>query len=281
VRIIEPLLLAKGDHLHLTRSDEPGRPATCDFNGQVIEPARIPCTLKEVFGAVKPDEQVWFDDGKIGGVVLSNDGRVIAVEITHTGVKGGRLRPEKGINFPVTKLDIPALTEKDLEDRRTVVAYADLIGLSFVRTPADVESLHGHLARLDAKHIGVILKIETNQGFENLPQLLLTSLCLNRYIRFRWALTEDEPLIKAYDEKAWATLPDASRAAPEVSLALLDALHARRALLLRALTPEQCQRKLRHPEAGLLKLETMLGLYDWHGRHHLRHITGLRQRQGW
>lgn len=87
---------------------------------------------------------------------------------------------------------------------------------------------------------------------------------LNSYIRFRWALTEDDPLIKAYDEKAWATLPDASRAAPEVSLALLNALHARWALLLRALTPEQCQRRLRDSEAGLLKLETMLGLYDWH-----------------
>ena len=109
----------------------------------------------------------------------------------------------------------------------------------------------------------------------------VTDSHLNSYIRFRWALTEDEPLIKAYDEKAWATLPDASRAAPEVSLALLDALNARWALLLRALTPEQCQRRLRHSEAGLLKLETMLGLYDWHGRHHLAHITGLRQRQGW
>jgi hypothetical protein len=104
---------------------------------------------------------------------------------------------------------------------------------------------------------------------------------LNSYIRFRWALTEEEPLIKVYDEKAWATLPDASSAAPDVSLALLATLHARWVWLLRALTPEQFQRTLRHPEAGLLKLETMLGLYDWHGRHHLAHITGLRQRQGW
>ena len=104
---------------------------------------------------------------------------------------------------------------------------------------------------------------------------------LNSYIRFRWALTEDNPLIKAYDEKAWALLPDATTASTEVSLTLLEALHTRWVLLLRALTPEQYNRTLRHPEAGLLKLETMLGLYDWHGCHHLAHITGLGQRRGW
>jgi pyruvate kinase len=174
--VVEPLLLAQGDRLHLTRSNEPGRPAVHDANGQVSEPARIPCTLKEAFEAVKPGERIWFDDGKIGGKVLSNDGQVIAVEITQTSAKGGRLRPEKGINLPDTDLPIPALTDKDRADLQAVVEYADLIGFSFVRTPADLETLHGQLAQLGAKHIGVILKIETRQAFENLPQLLLTSL---------------------------------------------------------------------------------------------------------
>lgn len=104
---------------------------------------------------------------------------------------------------------------------------------------------------------------------------------LNSYIRFRWALTEDQPLIKVYDEKEWAQLPDASMADPAVSLALLDTLHARWVLLLRAMTPAQFNRTLRHPEAGLLKLETMLGLYDWHGRHHVAQITRLRERKEW
>jgi uncharacterized damage-inducible protein DinB len=104
---------------------------------------------------------------------------------------------------------------------------------------------------------------------------------LNSYIRFRWALTENEPLIKAYDEKAWAQLPDAYQADPEVSLALIEALHNRWVLLLQTLTPEQFNRTLQHPEAGLLKLETMLGLYDWHGRHHVAHITALRARLRW
>lgn len=104
---------------------------------------------------------------------------------------------------------------------------------------------------------------------------------LNSYIRFRWALTEEDPLIKAYDEKAWAQLPDASTADPAISLALLDTLHERWVLLLRALTPEQCLRTLRHPEAGVLTLETMLGLYAWHGQHHVAHITALRERMNW
>jgi pyruvate kinase len=172
-----PLQLAVGDLLLLTRDDEPGRPAVHDFNGQVVKPARVPCTLKEAFAAVKPGERVWFDDGKIGGMALDNDGEIITVRITHTNLKGGRLRAEKGVNLPDTDLNVPALTSKDLEDLKFVVQYTDMIGLSFVRTPEDVFSLQEQLARLGAKHVGVILKIETRKAFENLPQLLLASLC--------------------------------------------------------------------------------------------------------
>jgi pyruvate kinase len=172
----EPLQLAVGDQLLLTRSDEPGRAAVRDTNGEVIEPARVPCTLKEAFDAVKPDERVWFDDGKIGGVVTENDGNIIKVKITHTNLKGGRLRAEKGINLPDTDLNISALTDKDLEDLRSVVRFADIIGLSYVRAPEDVFSLQDHLNRLGANHLGVVLKIELSRAFENLPQLLLASL---------------------------------------------------------------------------------------------------------
>jgi pyruvate kinase len=160
----------------LTRSDEPGQAAVRDFNGKVVEPARIPCTLKEAFDVVKPDERVWFDDGKIGGVVTENDGNIIKVKITHTNLKGGRLRAEKGINLPDTDLNISALTDKDLADLETVVRFADIIGLSYVRAPEDVFSLQDHLTRLGANHLGVVLKIEISRAFENLPQLLLASL---------------------------------------------------------------------------------------------------------
>jgi len=175
--VMAPLQLTVGDQLLLTRGAEPGQPSIRDYNGQVIKPARIPCALKEAFDTVEPGASIWFDDGKIGGTALDNNGEIITVQITHANLKGSRLRAEKGINLPDTDLGMPALTSKDLQDLKFVVQYADLIGLSFVRTPEDVFLLQEQLARLGAKHVGVILKIETRKAFENLPQLLLASLC--------------------------------------------------------------------------------------------------------
>jgi hypothetical protein len=104
---------------------------------------------------------------------------------------------------------------------------------------------------------------------------------LNAYIRTRLALTEDEPAIKTYEQDRWATLADARTAPPEWSLALLDALHARWSALLHALAPADFARTLRHPELGLMTIDGLLAMYSWHGRHHVAHITGLRQRAGW
>lgn len=104
---------------------------------------------------------------------------------------------------------------------------------------------------------------------------------LNAYTRFKLALTEDEPTIKPYDQARWAELPD-SAAPPEVSLALLEALHQRWVALLNAMSPEQFNRRFRHPEHGrIFTLDETLGLYAWHGRHHAAHITALRERRGW
>jgi hypothetical protein len=96
---------------------------------------------------------------------------------------------------------------------------------------------------------------------------------LNSYVRFRLALTEDEPTIKPYDEERWAGLVDARTAPVEVSLALLESLHERWVLLLRSLTPADWQRTFRHPELGVVTLERSAGLYAWHGRHHVAHIV--------
>jgi hypothetical protein len=104
---------------------------------------------------------------------------------------------------------------------------------------------------------------------------------MNAYTRFRLALTEDEPTIKPYDEKLWANLSDARTAPPEVSLTLLDTLHQRWVMLLRSLKPEDFSRTLKHPELGRVTLEKYLAMYAWHGKHHVAHITGLRQRSGW
>lgn len=104
---------------------------------------------------------------------------------------------------------------------------------------------------------------------------------LNAYIRMRLALTESEPAIKTYEEKLWSELPDARTAPPDVSLALLDALHQRWVLLLRALSGADFASTFRHPELGPMRLDVTLGLYAWHGRHHTAHITALRERKGW
>ena len=96
---------------------------------------------------------------------------------------------------------------------------------------------------------------------------------LNSYIRFRWALTEDDPSIKAYYEDRWAELPDARTAPVGVSLALLESLHARWVTLLRGLTEAQWKLAMRHPENGLLRLDQILALYAWHGDHHIAHIV--------
>ncbi len=104
---------------------------------------------------------------------------------------------------------------------------------------------------------------------------------MNSYIRFRLALTEDEPTIKPYDEAAWALLPDARHESIEVSLELLDAMHRRWTLLLRSLTDREWARTFRHPERGLMRLDVNLLLYAWHGRHHLAHIANLKSRNNW
>jgi len=173
-----PIVLHRGDTLIMTRSGEPGGPATRNQAGEVVRAARIPCSLGEVFDFVKPGERVWFDDGKISGVVTANDGREIAIEIGFTGPKGSRLRPEKGINLPDTDIVIPALTEKDVADLTSMVGSVDLIGLSFVRRPEDIHLLEDHLTRLGAQHLGIVLKIENRFAFDHLPQLLLAAYAL-------------------------------------------------------------------------------------------------------
>lgn len=104
---------------------------------------------------------------------------------------------------------------------------------------------------------------------------------INAYVRFRLALTEDVPTIKTYAESDWAELEDARRADIAPSLELLDSLHARWTYLLRSLSPDALARRLLHPELGELTLATLVQLYAWHGRHHVAHITSLRDREGW
>jgi uncharacterized damage-inducible protein DinB len=103
----------------------------------------------------------------------------------------------------------------------------------------------------------------------------------NAYLRFKLALTEDEPTIRLYQEDRWAALPEARTAPVEVSLALLTALHERWVRSLTGMAPEDWRRTYRHPETGVHTLDALLAIYAWHGPHHVAHITALRAREGW
>jgi uncharacterized damage-inducible protein DinB len=103
---------------------------------------------------------------------------------------------------------------------------------------------------------------------------------MNAYVRIKLALTADAPAIAAYDEAAWAELPD-SRLPIEPSLALVDALHERWTAVLKPLGPAELARPYRHPEMGDVPVRTALAIYAWHGRHHTAHVTELRKRMGW
>ena len=104
---------------------------------------------------------------------------------------------------------------------------------------------------------------------------------MNAYIRFKLALTEDNPTIKPYDENAWSGLADVPRTPIETSLALLDALHERWVTLLELLKPADFERRLVHPDMGPMPLDRLLQMYAWHGPHHTAHVTALRAREGW
>lgn len=104
---------------------------------------------------------------------------------------------------------------------------------------------------------------------------------MNAYVRFKLALTEDEPTIKPYEEARWAELEDSRSTPLEISLSLMDSLHHRWVRVLRAIQPGEWTRTFRHPEMGTLTLEKALIMYAWHGKHHVAHITELRKRMSW
>ena len=165
----QSLRLTAGDVVQLTRDCTPA-PVEDD------EPPRIGCTLPEVFDTAEAGERIFFDDGKIGGEVVGVHADSLDVRIDHPPRGTAKLHAGRGINVPDTDLVISALTEKDLVDLATVAELADFVQLSFVRDPADVIRLFGELSRLGDADLGVVLKIETREGFERLPQLILTAM---------------------------------------------------------------------------------------------------------
>jgi pyruvate kinase len=171
-----PIRLQIGDQLRVTPETRPGAMAVHDEAGRLLRPASIPCTLDAVFAAARPGESIWLDDGRIGGSILENRDDTITVEITHAAPQGSKLRPEKGINLPDTELEISALTEQDRTHLALLAPHLDAVGLSFVRHPDDLAALFAELESLGATHLGTVVKVETRQAFERLPEILLAGL---------------------------------------------------------------------------------------------------------
>lgn len=169
------LTLRVGDHLRLIRPGSLGLVMQEASNDAAMMPV-IACTLPEVFAQVRAGERIFFDDGRIGGIIREVGAEALTIEIVQAGRDGSRLAGDKGIKLPDSRLGLPALTARDVEDLSTVARHADLVGLSFVHQGSDVDALRSQLDRLGASHLGVVLKIETRRAFENLPELLLSAM---------------------------------------------------------------------------------------------------------
>ncbi len=161
-----PVALRPGDRLVLTRSPLP-LPLPDD------PLPRVPCTLPAALERVRAGEHVWFDDGKLGGVVENVSVEGVGVRITYARKGGRKLLADRSINFPESAIDIKGFTDKDREDLDFVAHHADSVALSFAQRVADVRAVQQRLAELGAPRMGLLLKIETRRGFEALPRLLL------------------------------------------------------------------------------------------------------------
>ncbi len=160
------LLVHRGDRIVLTRDMAPTAVSTDGVH-------RIGCTLPEVFADAKLGERVWLDDGKIGGVIAGFGDGELTVEVLSAGATTTKLRAEKGINVPDTRLSISALTSEDIEHLEYVKEHADIVSMSFVRRAEDVRDLFRRVDPVTDQALDIVLKIETVAAFESLPQILL------------------------------------------------------------------------------------------------------------
>ena len=157
-------------------------------------------------------------------------------------------------------------------------------------SPEDIRQCIHRIAGLPAKFEKVIQGLSDSQlntpyrdGGWTVRQVVhhVADSHMNAYIRFKWTLTENTPVIKAYDEKAWAETPE-TKAPPSLSIELLKALHAKWTILLQALPMESLAKEFTHPQTNKqVRLDRLIGMYAWHGEHHLSHITSLKEKMNW
>lgn len=162
-----------GDRLVLSPVADAGRAAGFDDAGRVVEPARIGCIEPSIFRHLQPGHRVKIDDGKVDTEVETADEHGALLRVVHAPPKGGRLGPDKGLNFPDTPLPAHGLDRRDQSALRFAANHADIVGYSFVQTADEMEALHRTLAGLTRRKLGVIAKIETATAIENLPAIIV------------------------------------------------------------------------------------------------------------
>lgn len=165
-------LLGIGDAISIDRSPVPAAPWRHGDEGV----ARLSCSLGEVFSSVRPGERIFFDDGKLGGVIESVEPDRFYARIEEAPPHGARLRAGKGINLPDTDLLVPVLSQADLPLVELAARCADMLSISFIRSAADVDAVRAALAGFGAGELAVVLKIETELAFANLPEILLHAM---------------------------------------------------------------------------------------------------------
>jgi len=166
-----------GEHIILTKRETSGKKSKFD-NKEQIEKAEVGVLLTEIVDDVQINDTVLFDDGMIKSVVVAKT--ETDVELAVTECYKPKLSSNKGINLPNTRLNLPALTPRDIELLPFVAKHADLVGYSFVRNSQDVKQLYQQLGLLKAENLGVIFKIENKEAFENLPQILFQGMKHNK-----------------------------------------------------------------------------------------------------
>ena len=179
---------------------------------------------------------------------------------------------EKDLRYPIGKVEDQFFSNKGAYDEKVRAAHLHDIQMCPSLLEQAISNLDEHQLNTPYREGGWTSKQVIHHVADS---------HMNAYIRFKLALTEDEPVVKPYMEDRWAQLPDAQSTPAEVSLALLDSLHDRFVRTLLAIKPEEWKRTFRHPELGVMPLDKNLALYSWHGRHHVAHITPLRERMGW
>ena len=170
------LRVSPGDELTLTSQGTHSRREVRADDGKLLERGSVHCGAADAVAALRPGQAVFFDDGKVSATTVHVDAHGALVRIVRAKPLGSKLRAQAGVNLPETDFRLPALSAEDCRALDVAVRQADIVGLSFVQRRSDVRALHEELERRGGTRLGVLLKIETRQGFAHLPAILLEAM---------------------------------------------------------------------------------------------------------